>query len=61
MILPDWISTEALDTFNRWVGQIITFKHLTKQEVMWYCNELSRRFKLPRDTLVKLFKREGLL
>ena len=49
------------EKLDRWLKEILTFKHLTKKEVKWYIKELSRRFNYPSDTLAKLFKQEGML
>ncbi|MEW6188851.1 MAG: hypothetical protein AB1466_01880 [Actinomycetota bacterium] len=49
------------EKFDRWLRLILTFKHLTREEVFWFVNELSRRFSFPRETLIKVFKREGML
>ena len=48
------------DQLDIWLEKLITFNHLSRKDIIWYSNELSRRFNFPRDALIKLFKREGL-
>jgi len=49
------------EKLDYWLKELLSFKHLTKKEVKWYINEFSRRFAYPKDTLAKLFKKEGML
>lgn len=55
------LSKEDEKKFNEWLEIILTFDHLSPPEIGWYINALARRFRFPRETLVKLFKKEGLL
>ena len=48
------------DKMERWLRKILTFKHSTRDEARWYVNELTRRFRWPRDIIAAIFKQEGM-